>query len=434
MVRMDKKIVVLGIGYVGLPLAIALANVGYKVTGVDINKEVVKSINEGIVTIKEKHIETIFNSKNVRSNFVAIGKPCQADAFIICVQTPLDRISKLPDLSNVISAVESITPFLRKGNLIVIESTIPPFTCRKIIKPIMEKSTKLKVGRDVFLAHCPERIMPGETFYELIHNNRIIGGIDSKSARLAKEIYASFVEGDIELTDDLTAEMVKLMENTYRDVNIALANEFSLVADTLGVDVKEAINLANKHPRVKILSPGIGVGGHCLPKDPWFLIHSDPRNTSLIFTARKVNELMPEKKASEIRRFLRNVPDPKIVALGLTYKPDSDDLRESPSLEVIRILQEDGYNVSAYDNFVKGYEYKSIADISKNADCVVVLVEHTSIKEELEKFEDKIKSAMRTPLILRIGTSYKPDTFDARQRVTSLKSVQKILKRDTKKK
>jgi UDP-N-acetyl-D-mannosaminuronic acid dehydrogenase len=428
MVRMNKKIVVLGIGYVGLPLAIALADTGYKVTGVDINKEVVKSINEGIVPIKEKHIQTIFNSKNVRSNFTANDKPCQADAFIVCVQTPLDRISKMPDLSNVISAVESITPFLRKGNLIVIESTIPPFTCRRIIEPIIEKSTKLKVGRDVFLAHCPERIMPGETFYELIHNNRIIGGINPKSARLAKEIYASFVEGDIQLTDDLTAEMVKLMENTYRDVNIALANEFSLVADTLGVDVKEAIKLANKHPRVKILSPGIGVGGHCLPKDPWFLIHSDPRNTSLIFTARKVNELMPEKTASKIRRFLRNVADPKIIALGLTYKPDSDDLRESPSLEVIRILQEDGYNVSAYDNLVKGHEYNSIADISKNADCIVMLVEHTAIKEELEKSEDKIKSNMRTPLILRIGTSYKPDTFDAKQRITNLKTVQKILK------
>jgi UDP-N-acetyl-D-mannosaminuronic acid dehydrogenase len=425
MVRMDKKIVVLGIGYVGLPLAIVLANVGYKVTGVDINKEVVKSINEGAVTIKEKHIETIFNGKKVRSNFVASDKPCQADAFIICVQTPLDRVSKLPDLSYVISAVESITPFLRKGNLIIIESTIPPFTCRKIIKPVIENSTELKVGKDVFLAHCPERIMPGETFYELIHNNRIVGGINIKSARLAKEIYVSFVEGDIELTDDLTAEMIKLMENTYRDVNIALANEFSLVADTLGVDAKEAIKLANKHPRVKILSPGIGVGGHCLPKDPWFLIHSDPRNTSLIFTARKVNELMPEKTASKIRRFLRNVPDPKIVALGLTYKPESDDLRESPSLEVIRLLQEDGYNVSAYDNFVKGYEYKSIVDIAKNADCIVVLVEHTSIKEELEKFEGKIKSVMRTPLMLRIGTSYKPDTFDSRQRTPAWRVPEK---------
>jgi UDP-N-acetyl-D-mannosaminuronic acid dehydrogenase len=415
MIKMNKKITVLGIGYVGLPLAIMLAHADYKVTGVDVNKEVVKAINEGAVTIKEKNIETIFNSKKVKSNFVATDKPCEADAFIICVQTPLDRISKLPDLSNVTSAVESITSFLRKGNLVVIESTIPPFTCRRIIKPIIENCTKMKVGKDVFLAHCPERIMPGETFYELIHNNRIIGGIDPKSADLAKDVYSSFVKGDIDLTDDLTAEMIKLMENTYRDVNIALANEFSLVADNLGVNIKKAINLANKHPRVKILSPGIGVGGHCLPKDPWFLIHSDPRNTSLIFTARKVNELMPEKIASKIRRFLKNVHEPRIVALGLTYKPDSDDLRESPSLEIVKMLQEDGYNVTAYDNFVKGYEYNSIEEVSKNADCIVVLVEHTSIKEEFQKNEDKIRSAMRTPLILRIGTSYKPDAFDLRQ-------------------
>jgi UDP-N-acetyl-D-mannosaminuronic acid dehydrogenase len=415
MIKMNKKITVLGIGYVGLPLAIMLAHADYKVTGVDVNKEVVKAINEGAVTIKEKNIETIFNSKKVKSNFVATDKPCEADAFIICVQTPLDRISKLPDLSNVTSAVESITSFLRKGNLVVIESTIPPFTCRRIIKPIIENCTKLKVGKDVFLAHCPERIMPGETFYELIHNNRIIGGIDPKSADLAKDVYSSFVKGDIDLTDDLTAEMIKLMENTYRDVNIALANEFSLVADNLGVNIKKAISLANKHPRVKILSPGIGVGGHCLPKDPWFLIHSDPKSTSLIFTARKVNELMPEKIASKIRRFLKDVHEPRIVAFGLTYKPDSDDLRESPSLEIVKMLQEDGYNVTAYDNFVKGYEYNSIEEVSKNADCIVVLVEHTSIKEEFQKSEDKIKSAMRTPLILRIGTSYKPDAFDLRQ-------------------
>ncbi len=416
MIYMNKKITVLGVGYVGLPLAIMLAKADYRVTGVDINKDVVKSINEGAVTMKEKDIETIFNSRKVKSNLVATDKPCEADAFIICVQTPLDRISKLPDLSNVTSAVESITPVLRKGNLVIIESTIPPFTCRRVIKPIIENLTKLRVGEDVFLAHCPERIMPGETFYELIHNNRIVGGINPKSAKLASEIYSSFVEGDIDLTDDLTAEMIKLMENTYRDVNIALANEFSLVADNIKVNIREAINLANKHPRVKILSPGIGVGGHCLPKDPWFLIHSDPKNTNLIFTARKVNELMPEKIASKIRRFLKDVHDPKIIVLGLTYKPDSDDLRESPSLEVIRIIQEDGYDVKSYDNFVRDHEYKSIAEISKNTDCIVVLVEHTSIKEELEQCQAKIKAGMRTPLILRIGTSYKPDAFDLKQK------------------
>lgn len=412
---MSKKIVVLGVGYVGLPLAITLAKVGYKVIGVDINKKVIKAINDGSLPIKEKNIENFFIDKKVRENLTVNEKPDYADVFIVCVQTPIDQVSKMPDLSHTISAIESIAPFLKKGNLVIIESTLPPFTCRRIIKPLIESRTKLGVGRDVFLAHCPERVMPGETFYELIHNNRVIGGINSRSARLAREIYASFVKGDIDLTDDVTAEMVKLMENTYRDVNIALANEFSLVADTHNIDIKKAIEFANKHPRVKILSPGIGVGGHCLPKDPWFLIHSDPKNTSLILTARKVNELMPEKVAAKIRRVLKNVKNPKIVALGLTYKPDSDDLRESPSLEVVRLLKEDGYDVFSYDNFVKGHKYRSIANIAKGADCLAVLVEHTTIKKELEKYEAKIKSLMRTPIILRIGTSYKPDFFDIKK-------------------
>jgi UDP-N-acetyl-D-mannosaminuronic acid dehydrogenase len=411
-----KKIAVLGIGYVGLPLAITLAKVGYKVVGIDVDKKRVKAINEGSLPIKEKDIEKEFDDERVRSNLTASEKPCHADVFIICTQTPMDRLSKVPDLTYVVSATESIIPFLKKGDLIIVESTLPPSTCRKVIKLLIEKGSELEIGRDVFLAHCPERIMPGETFYELIYNNRIIGGIDSKSAQLAKEIYASFVKADIDLTDDVTAETVKLMENTYRDVNIALANEFSLIAEALGIDIKEAIRLADKHPRVRILSPGIGVGGHCLPKDPWFLAYSDPRNANLITTARKVNELMPEKVASKIRRALKDVKDPRIVALGLTYKPDSEDLRESPSLEVIRILEEDGYDVKVYDNFVKDHEYPSILDVAKNADCVVILVEHTSIKKELEKFESNIRSVMRTPIILRIGTSYRPDAFDMRQR------------------
>jgi UDP-N-acetyl-D-mannosaminuronic acid dehydrogenase len=413
---MKKNIVVLGIGYVGLPLAVTLAKVGYKVTGVDINKKNVQALKEGSLPIKEKRLEAVFNERTVQNNFRVSNKPSYADVFIVCVQTPLDRVTKHPDLSYVVSALESIIPKLRKGNLIIVESTIPPFTCRNVIKPLIENRVKLKVGEDVFLAHCPERVMPGEAFYELIHNNRIIGGINKKSAALARGIYDSFVKGNIHLTDDVTAETVKLMENTFRDVNIALANEFSLIAENLGIDSKEAIKLANKHPRVKILSPGIGVGGHCLPKDPWFLIHSDPKNTDLILMARKVNEHMPEIVASKIRKLLKGIENPKIVALGMTYKPDSDDLRESPSLEVIRILKEDGYDVTAYDNFVKNHEYKSIMDIARNADCVAVLVEHTSIKAELERFEGSIKSVMRTPFMLRIGTSYKPDAYDLRQR------------------
>ena len=413
---MGKKIVVLGTGYVGLPLAITLAKAGYKVVGVDIKKEIIKTINEGLLPTKEKDIDEIFAEEKVKRNFKASEKPCDADVFIVSVPTPLESRRKVADLSYIVSAVDSILPFLKSGNLIIIESTIPPLTCREIIKPLIETSTKLKIGEDIFLAHCPERILPGNAFYELVHNNRVIGSIDSKSAHMAKEIYSSFVKGEIDIVDDITAETVKLMENIYRDVNIALANEFSLVGETLGVDTDKAIELANKHPRVNILSPGIGVGGHCIPKDPWFIIQADPKNAILISTARRVNDGMPEKIASKIRKALKDIKNPKIIALGMTYKPDSDDLRESPALEILRILKEDGYNITAYDNFVEGNKYYSIKNIAKGADCIVTLVEHTKIKEELAKAEREIKSVMRNPIFLRVGVSYTPDSYDLRQR------------------
>jgi UDP-N-acetyl-D-mannosaminuronic acid dehydrogenase len=402
---MQKAIVVLGIGYVGLPLAIMLAKVGHKVRGVDVNPNTVATLQAGKMTIVEPNLEKMFAEEVVKKNFSVSEKPCKADVFVICVQTPMERASKLPDLSCITSAVNAITPFLAKGNLVIIESTIPPLTCKKVVKPLIEEKTGLEVGKDIYLAHCPERVMPGETFNELINNNRVIGGVTAKSALLAKEVYSSFVKGEIDLTDDVTAEMVKLMENTYRDVNIALANEFALVAENLGVDGKKAIKFANKHPRVKILSPGIGVGGHCLPKDPWFLIHSDPKNTSIVITAREVNESMPDRVAAKIRKLVKEINEPKIVALGMAYKPDTDDLRESPAVEIVKKLQEDGYNIQAYDNLIKGHEFSSIKNIAKNADCLIVLVEHTAIKEELDKSEAEIKKGMRTPNILRIAAT-----------------------------
>jgi len=417
---MGKKIVVLGTGYVGLPLAITLAKAGYKVIGVDIKKEIIKRINEGLLPTKEKDINEIFAEEKVKQNFTASEKPCDADVFIVSVPTPLEIRRKVADLSYVVSALESILPFLKSGNLIIIESTIPPLTCREIIKPLIEKRAKLKIGENIFLAHCPERILPGNVFYELVHNNRVIGSIDSKSAYMAKEIYSSFVKGEIDIVDDITAETVKLMENIYRDVNIALANEFSLVGETLGIDINKAVELANKHPRVNILSHGIGVGGHCIPKDPWFMIQADPKNTILISAARRVNDGMPEKIASKIRKALKDIENPKIIALGMTYKPDSDDLRGSPALEILRILKEEGYNITGYDNFVEGNKYDSIKNIAKGADCIVTLVEHTKIKEELAKAEREIKSVMRNPIFLRVGVSYKPDSYDLRQKGQTL--------------
>lgn len=397
---MAKKIVVIGTGYVGLPLAIMLARSGYEVIGVDIEEGVVDSINKGVLHLAEEEVRRIFQEAEVRRNLHAQKAPCEADVFIISVPTPLDEKKRVADLSQVIAGIESILPHLRPGNLVIIESTVPPLTCRETIVPLIEK-TGLKIGEDIFLCHCPERILPGDVFNEIIHNDRVIGGVDSKAAEMAREIYVSFVKGNLYLTDDVTAELVKLTENTYRDVNIALANELAAVAEGLGVDVMRAIELANKHPRVDILAPGIGTGGHCIPIDPWFIKQVDPVNSRLIHTARLINDEVPYKIAAKIRNALRDIKNPRIVALGVTYKPDTYDVRNSPALKIIELLRANGYEVEAYDPLAEGHRYSSAKDVAKGADCLVILVEHQIIKEELAQKEAEIKKAMRHPLILR---------------------------------
>lgn len=397
---MDKKILVIGTGYVGLPLAIMLARAGYQVIGVDIEKNIVNAINEGVVNLVEEDIKKIFQEPKVRKNLCAQSSPSEADVFIISVPTPLNEKKRIADLSHVIAGVESIVPLLRPGNLVIIESTIPPLTCKDIIAPLIEKSG-LKVSEQVYLCHCPERILPGNVFNEIVDNDRVIGGVDSKAAEMAKEIYSSFVKGKLYLTDDVTAELVKLMENTYRDVNIALANEFAAVAEGLGVDIMQAIELANRHPRVDILKPGIGTGGHCIPIDPWFIKEVDPVNCRLIHTARLINDEIPYKIASKIRHALRDIKNPRIIALGITYKPNTYDTRNSPALTIIKLLKEDGYQVEAYDPLAMGYQYNSILEVAKGADCLVALVEHRIIKEELAKKEPDIKRVMRHPIVLR---------------------------------
>ena len=285
----SEKIVILGTGYVGFPLAVILARSGFKVVGVDIRREVVRGINSGDLPVQEKEIDTIFKELAVRENLLASEKTEDGDVFVISVPTPLEKRRKVADLSAVIAATESVAPHLRKGNLLILESTVPPLTCREVITPIVEKTTGLTVNSDVGLVHCAERILPGNVFEEIVRNDRVIGSRSPTARDRAKVIYESFVKGKIFLTDDVTAELVKIMENTYRDVNIALANEFAMVAETLGVDINRAIEIANAHPRVEILRPGIGVGGHCIPVDPWFLTEIDPANTALIAAARRVN-------------------------------------------------------------------------------------------------------------------------------------------------
>lgn len=397
---MGKRIAVIGTGYVGLPLAIMLARSGYEVIGVDIKDNVVSAINEGVLHLAEEDFKPIFQEPRVRKNLHAQKTPCEADVFIISVPTPLNEKKRIADLSQVVEGVESILPFLRSGNLVIIESTVPPLTCRELVAPLIEK-TGLKVNKDVFLCHCPERILPGDIFQEIVHNDRIIGGVDHTAAQMAREIYSSFVKGNLFLTDDVTAELAKLMENTYRDVNIALANEFAAVAEGLGVDPLQVIELANKHPRVNILKPGLGTGGHCIPIDPWFIKEIDPVNSRLIHTARLINDEIPDKTAKRIRQSVRNITNPRIVALGVTYKPDTYDTRNSPALKIIDLLRKDGYHVEAYDPLVKEYQYPSLQEVAKGADCLVILVEHQIIKEQLARREAEIKKAMRQPLILR---------------------------------
>jgi UDP-N-acetyl-D-mannosaminuronic acid dehydrogenase len=397
---MAKKIVVIGTGYVGLPLAIMLARSGYQVTGVDVQDSIVNSINEGKLIMAEDAVRRVFEEPAVRKNLRASKTPVPAEVFVICVPTPLDKKKKAADLTLVKQAAESMVPYLKAGNLVILESTVPPGACRKVLTPILEKSG-LKVGKDILLAHCPERILPGAVLKEIVDNDRVIGGTSPASTALAKEIYACFVKGNLYETDDVTAELVKLMENTYRDVNIALANEFAAVAAGLDINILKAIELANKHPRVNILKPGIGVGGHCIPIVPWFIHQVDDANSRLIMAARKVNDEVPRRIVSEIKKALKDIKKPRIVALGITYKPDTYDTRNSPAQAIIDSLKKDGYRVDAYDPYVKGCEYESIESIVKGADCLIVLVEHKAVREELARKEADIKKAMRHPLIIR---------------------------------
>src|SRR3989454_7735754 len=322
-----ERIVILGTGYVGFPLAVILARAGYKVVGVDIRKEVVRGINTGNLHIREKEIDSIFKEPAVRENLIASETVVDGDAYVISVPTPLEKRRKVADLSAVIAATNSIVPHLKKGNLVVLESTVPPLTCREVITPMIEQATGLRVNEDVGLVHCPERILPGNVFEEIVKNDRVIGSLSKEARERARAIYASFVRGKIFLTDDVTAELVKIMENTYRDVNIALANEFAMVAETLGIDPLQVIKIANAHPRVHILRPGIGVGGHCIPVDPWFLTEVDPAHTELIAAARRINDSMPSRTAGKLRARGADPPAPGIAVVRGAYQARTDAVR-----------------------------------------------------------------------------------------------------------
>lgn len=399
----SRQVVVMGLGVVGLPSALMLAKGGYRVFGVDINKRIINWLKNGFLPpqVQESQLQLILKDPRVKKNLHFQQTPTPADTFIITVPTPLDPTGRKADLSFVKNATEAIIPFLKKGVLVIVESTVPPKTCRNFISPILEKSG-LKVGKDISLAHCPERVLPGNIYHEIIYNDRIIGGVDEKSSKLAEKIYKSFVKGNIYRTDDVSAEFCKLMENAYRDVNIALANEFAQVAKNLGVDPKNVITLANYHPRVNILKYGIGVGGHCIPIDPWFIYQVDPLNSKLISTARKINNHMPIKVAKMIKKELKHIKNPKIVVIGASYKTDSTDTRESPAIEIVKILKTRGVDVAHFDPLVDGFKYqKNLLDECMDKDLLVILVPHEVVLKELNKDIKKIQAVLSTHKILQ---------------------------------
>ncbi|ALV63756.1 UDP-N-acetyl-D-mannosaminuronic acid dehydrogenase [Thermococcus sp. 2319x1] len=383
---MDRsaEIAVIGLGYIGLPTAIIFANAGFKVIGYEIREEVVKKINSGNSHIIEPEIEEMLKRAIENGNLKATSDKKEIagkDVYIICVQTPL-KDDRTPDLSYLENAVRTTAESMKRGSLIIIESTVPPMTTLKMAK-LVEKLTGLKAGEDFYMAHAPERVMPGRIFKELVYNSRIIGGINEESSELAELLYRSFVKGQIFKTNSTTSEMVKLMENTFRDVNIALANEFAFLAHQYGVNVFEAIELANTHPRVKIHIPGIGVGGHCLPKDPYLLLSSAKEDFGLIKKAREINEDMPLFAKDLLMDALKTINLPPeeavVVVLGLSYKGNSDDTRNSPSLKFIEEIREDVMEVRTYDPYVKG-THKSLEEALKGADAAVIATDHSEFK------------------------------------------------------
>jgi UDP-N-acetyl-D-mannosaminuronic acid dehydrogenase len=369
---MDSKICVLGLGYIGLPTASILAVHGYWVVGVDISTEIVETISRGSTHIYEPGLETLVNAATFSGHLVARSIPETADVFIIAVPTPTTK-DKKADLQAVRAATESIVPYLREGNLVIIESTIPPGTTHELVVPILEQSG-LIAGEQFQVVHAPERVLPGHILRELVQNDRILGGITSEASQRAREIYRRFVSGEIYLTDATSAEMVKLVENTFRDINISLANELAKICDQLKVNVWEIIQLANKHPRVQILQPGPGVGGHCIPVDPWFIVEKAPGLAMLIRQGRQVNDIMPQYVSQKVIELLGEITNPVVTVLGVSYKANVDDIRESPSFEIIHFLQEHGCIVHAHDPNV--YPDLSLEEVVSGSDCLAILVNH----------------------------------------------------------
>ncbi|MFP4500076.1 MAG: nucleotide sugar dehydrogenase [Candidatus Hydrogenedentota bacterium] len=375
-----KSVCVLGLGYIGLPTASVLATHGCQVVGVDVAERVVNTVNAGHIHIEEPGLHTVVHAAINSGNLRAACEPAQADVYIIAVPTPLTP-DKHADMSYVVRAAESIVPLLQAGALVILESTSPPGTCRDLLSPILERSG-LRMGETLHLAHCPERVLPGRILQEFIRNDRVIGGITPASAQMARDLYAQFIEGEIFLTNATTAEMVKILENTYRDVNIALANEVAVICEGLGIDFWEAARLANRHPRVNVHNAGPGVGGHCISVDPWFLVERFAEQAHIINLARQRNDAMPAHVFDVTRILVAAQAAPKVAVLGVAYKGNVDDVRESPAVAVVRLMAAAGMRHAVYDPHVTKapFELSSLEACLQGADCLLVLTAHDEFK------------------------------------------------------
>lgn len=386
----ESSVTIFGLGYIGLPTAAIIAGKGIRVLGIDINPDVVETINQGKIHITEPFLENVVFSVVEKKKLTASTTPQSSGIYLITVPTPTVS-SHQPDISYVESAARSISSILAADNLVIIESTCPIGTTESMYQLLISLRPELE-GK-FSMAYCPERVLPGNILYELEHNDRIVGGINAESAEKAKQFYAQFVKGQIFTTDSRTAEMCKLVENAYRDVNIAFANELSMISDRAGIDVYELIRLANRHPRVKILQPGVGVGGHCIAVDPWFIISQYPEHARLMHTARVVNEDKREWVIGQILLAVKTFRsqhgrEPIIACLGLSYKPDIDDIRESPALYITKQLTQTGIEVLAVEPHVqeiRGLELSDPDTALFRADIIVFLVKHkvfSSVKTE----------------------------------------------------
>ena len=378
-----KTVCVIGLGYIGLPTAALIASKGYSVVGVDVKEEVVSLVNQGKIHIVEPDLDQFVKSAISTGLLKASNNAQLSDVYIICVPTPFHKNTNIPqpNIDYVLSATKSISSLIKSGDLIILESTSPVGTTEKIEQTLIDCGVNLK---NVHIAYCPERVLPGKIMTEIVENDRIVGGLNSVSTKKIVDFYRLFVKGTIFETSAKTAEMCKLAENSFRDVNIAFANELSMICDKQEINVWDLIKLANKHPRVNILQPGTGVGGHCIAVDPWFVISQDVENTKLIRSAREVNNYKTQWVIDNIKNnaaqyFLKKGVKPKIACLGLAFKPDIDDLRESKALEVTETLLREGYEIFAVEPNIKSHKNLllfNLTDAIEQADIICVLVKH----------------------------------------------------------